>query len=372
MTESSQILDPGRARWAPHGANQSLGQPVQRAARTPPRRANDTHHHFEDIVGNSPALMNTLAGVEAVALTSATVLILGESGVGKELIARAIHRMSPRAERPFIKVNCASIPPTLFESEFFGHVKGSFTGAHRDRLGRFELANGGTLFLDEIGEIPLALQAKLLRVLQESEFERIGEEKTRKADVRVIAATNLDLREAIASKYFREDLYYRLSVFPIKVPPLRERLDDIGTIAAHFLECACEEFKRGGLRLTDQHVELLRTQRWPGNVRELRNVIARAVILSHQGELNLELALPERVAPVPNGAAPITTCIGGYVSDAEWQRLYRDNVMAALAAAEWRVSGSGGAADLLGIKSTTLRDRMKALSIRPPPRVQYA
>ena len=320
--------------------------------------------HFGEIVGDSPALRKTLTGVEAVAATPATVLILGESGVGKELIARAIHRESPRAKRSLIKVNCASVPQELFESEFFGHAKGSFTGAHRDRIGRFELADGGTLFLDEVAEIPLALQAKLLRVLQEGQFERIGDEKTRKVDVRVVAATNRDLRKAIAAGDFREDLYYRLSVFPIEVPPLRERRDDIIPLAAHFLERACNEFQREKLPLTQLHVELLHAYDWPGNIRELRNVIERAVILSQQGRLPLELALPQCPTSVEDHVSQAQA--GGYVSEAEWQRRYRTNLVAALDAAHWRVSGKDGAADLLGINPSTLRDRMKSLAIRTP------
>ena len=247
---------------------------------------------FGEIIGNSRALRDTLARVEAVAPTPATVLILGESGVGKELVARAIHAQSRRTQRPFVKVNCASVPQELFESEFFGHVKGSFTGAYRDRVGRFELASGGTLFLDEVAEIPPALQAKLLRVLQESQLERVGDEQTRNVDVRVVAATNQNLRKAIADGKFREDLFYRLSVFPIEVPPLRARRDDIVMLAAHFLERTCNEFQRDALALTRRHVDLLRAYEWPGNIRELHNLVEQAVILSPHGRLELELALP--------------------------------------------------------------------------------
>lgn len=338
----------------------------QKRERAYVREKVDVFRHFGEIVGDSPALRRTLASVEAVASTPATVLILGESGVGKELIARAIHRQSPRAEQSLVKVNCASIPQELFESEFFGHVKGSFTGAHRDRVGRFELANGGTLFLDEVAEIPLDLQAKLLRVLQEGQFERVGDEKTRKVDVRVVAATNRDLHKAIAAGRFREDLYYRLSVFPIEVPPLRERRDDIITLAAHFLERICKEFQREGLSLTNQDAELLKVHDWAGNIRELRNVIERAVILSGHGRLQLELALPERLVSDKGDVWAPQALGGAYVSEAEWQRRYRDNLVAALGVAQWRVSGKGGAAELLGIKPTTLRDRMKSLAICSP------
>ena len=322
--------------------------------------------HFGEIVGDSQALRDTLARVEAVAPTPATVLILGESGVGKELVARAIHTQSSRAQQPFVKVNCASVPQELFESEFFGHVKGSFTGAHRDRAGRFELANGGTLFLDEVAEIPLALQAKLLRVLQEGQFERVGDEKTRKVDVRVVAATNRNLRKAIADGRFREDLYYRLGVFPIEVPTLRERRDDIFMLATHFLERVCQEFQRDTLALTQRHVGLLRAYDWPGNIRELRNLIERAVILSRHDRFQLELALPKHLVPQSNGESVLDVQANGYVSEAEWQRNYRANLVAALEAANWQVAGNGGAADRLGLKPSTLRDRMKTLAIRMP------
>jgi len=318
------------------------------------------------IVGNSVALRETLARVEAVAPTPATVLILGESGVGKELIAGAIHVQSPRAERPLVKVNCASVPHELFESEFFGHVKGSFTGAHRDRAGRFELANGGTLFLDEVAEIPLALQAKLLRVLQEGQFERVGDEKTRNVDVRVVAATNQNLRKAIDDGRFREDLYYRLGVFPIEVPPLRARRDDIVMLAAHFLEHTCDKFHRNTLALTRRHVDLLRAYDWSGNVRELRNVIERAVILSRHDRFELQQALPQHLMPQVSVEPVLNAQVNGYVSEADWQRNYRANLIAALEAAHWQVAGDGGAADRLGLKPSTLRDRMKALAIRMP------
>ncbi len=322
--------------------------------------------HFGEIIGNSPAVKQTLKRVEAVAPTPAIVLIVGESGVGKELIARAIHRQSARSERPLIKVNCASIPEELFESEFFGHVKGSFTGAHRDREGRFELADGGTLFLDEVAEIPLSLQAKLLRVLQEGQFERVGDEKTRTVNVRVIAATNRDLHHAIGAGKFREDLYYRLSVFPLDIPPLRQRRDDIIMLAAHFLDQICKEYQREPLILTQRHVEQLRAYPWPGNIRELRNVIERAVILSLSGQLQLELGTAQDLALKPACISFEQTQTGAYVTEAEWQRRYRANLSAALQAAGWRVSGAGGAAELLGLKPTTLRDRMKVLDIQMP------
>lgn len=322
--------------------------------------------HFGDIVGDSLPLRDMLAHVQAVAPTPATVLILGESGVGKELVARAIHTQSARARQSFVTVNCASVPHELFESEFFGHVKGAFTGAHRDRAGRFDLANRGTLFLDEVAEIPLALQAKLLRVLQEGRFERVGDEKTRKVDVRIVAATNRNLLEAISDGRFREDLYYRLGVFPIEVPPLRARQDDIVMLAAHFLERICNQFQRRELALTNRQAALLRNYEWPGNIRELRNLIERAVILSQHNRLELELALPHRVAASVDQSAVLQTQDASYVSEAEWQRRYRVNLIAALEAAHWQVAGNEGAANRLGLNPSTLRDRMKTLAIRMP------
>src|SRR5690606_20242021 len=252
--------------------------------------------NFGRIVGRSPALMHMLAQVEAVAQTPANVLILGETGVGKELVARAIHARSPRANAPRVKVNCASIPKDLFESEFFGHVKGALTGAHRDRVGRFRLADGGTLLRDEVGECPIELTGQFLRVLQERELERVGDDATRRVDVRVIAATNRDLEQLVAEGRFREDLYYRLSVFPVEVPPLRQRGQDVVQLAQHFLDITCKEFGRKPIKLTRAQAEALMAYDWPGNVRELKNVIERAVILSQGNVLRLELSLPETAA----------------------------------------------------------------------------
>ena len=250
-----------------------------------------TSLNFGEIVGNSPALNRMLAQLDAVAATNTNVLILGESGTGKELVARAVHSKSNRADNPLVKVNCASIPQELFESEFFGHVKGSFTGAHRDRVGRFELANKGTLFLDEVGEVPIELQSKLLRALQEKEFERIGDEKTVSVDVRIIAATNRDLKAEILSGNFREDLYYRLGVFPIEVPPLRERREDIIPLAIHFLNQHCKELGREPLKLKRTQSKALEKYDWPGNIRELQHIIARSVILSKNNKLTLDPSL---------------------------------------------------------------------------------
>jgi PAS domain S-box-containing protein len=320
--------------------------------------------NFGRIVGDSPALAAMLARIEAVAGTPASVLIVGETGSGKELVAHAIHARSRRADGPLVKVNCAAIPDELFESEFFGHVRGAFTGAHRDRVGRFELADGGTIFLDEVGEIPLALQGKLLRVLQEKEFERVGDDKTRKVDVRVIAATNKDLEQAVEAGEFREDLYYRLSVFPVQVPPLRKRGNDVVQLATHFLEQVCRQFGRPCPPLTAAEVEMLRGYDWPGNVRELKNVIERAVILSRGGALRLDLSLPVDGVPGPALATPAAAgSAPGFVTEVQMREQQRHNIVAALQAAGGRISGKGGAAELLGIRPTTLADRMRSLGV---------
>jgi PAS domain S-box-containing protein len=320
--------------------------------------------NYGRIIGESPALKQMLVRLEAVAQTSASVLIEGESGVGKELVAHVIHAGSPRAKGPLVKVNCASIPHELFESEFFGHVKGSFTGAHRDRVGRFQLADGGTIFLDEVGEIPLDLQSKLLRVLQESEYERVGDDRTHSVDVRVIAATNRDLEQAVADGNFREDLFYRLSVFPIEVPPLRARGDDVIQIASHFLERTCQDFGHRPLTLSKQQAALLKRYDWPGNIRELKNVIERAVILSRGKVLRLDLAMSDILnapaAPSPDVKDPETSLL----TESELRELERKNTLLALEMAQWRVSGPNGAAKLLGIKPTTLTDRMKKFELR--------
>lgn len=318
--------------------------------------------NYGEIVGESPALKRTLAQVTAVASTPANVLILGESGAGKELIARAIHAQSDRADKSLVKVNCASIPKDLFESEFFGHVKGSFTGAQRDRIGRLQLADGGTLFLDEVGEIPLSQQGKLLRALQEHEFERVGDDKTTKVDVRVVAATNRNLAEEVKAGRFREDLYYRLSVFPIEVPPLRERAADIAPLATHFLELIAAELGRE-LRLTQQHLSRLESHQWPGNIRELKNVIERAAISSPGKRLRIDLALPDAVPSVTK-ARPSHSDESTFVSDAEFRGMEKANIVAALRHAGWRIWGSDGAAELLGLNPSTLKYRMKQLGIR--------
>jgi len=321
--------------------------------------------NFGHIVGTSQALHRMMKRVEAVAETPASVLVQGESGVGKELVAHAIHVHSPRADCPLVKVNCASIPKELFESEFFGHVKGAFTGAHRDRIGRFQLADGGTIFLDEVGEIPMELQGKLLRVLQESEFERVGDDVTRSVDVRVIAATNRNLEQLIVDGKFREDLFYRLSVFPVDVPPLRERGEDIVQLAQHFLEQTCKDFGRAPLTLTRTQTANLRAYSWPGNVRELKNVIERAVILSTGKVLRLDLSMPGLKVDVDVVTDAVLTT-NEVLTEKDMRDLQRNNIEKALTQTKWKVSGAGGAAELLGVRPTTLADRIRALKLRKP------
>ncbi len=323
--------------------------------------------NFGQIVGTSAALRKMLTRVEAVAATPASVLVQGESGVGKELVAHAIHVQSPRADGPLVKVNCASIPKELFESEFFGHVKGAFTGAHRDRIGRFQLADGGTLFLDEVGEIPMELQSKLLRVLQESEFERVGDDVTRSVDVRVVAATNRNLEQLIVDGKFREDLFYRLSVFPVDVPPLRERGEDIVQLAQHFLEQTCQDFGREDLTLTQAQAANLRAYDWPGNIRELKNVIERAVILSTGKVLRLDLSMPGLKIDIDD-VAGVAMSNNEVLTDKEMREFQRNNIVKALERANWKVSGEGGAAEALDVKPTTLADRIRTLKIRKPVR----
>ena len=317
---------------------------------------------FGEMIGQSPALQAVTRQIDLVASTDASVLILGESGTGKELVAREIHRRSRRAERPLIKVNCAAIPRELYESEFFGHAKGSFTGALRDRVGRFELAHGGTLLLDEIGELPLDLQAKLLRVLQEGELERIGEERTRRVDVRLIAATNRNLKSESAAGRFREDLYYRLSVFPIDLPPLRQRAEDIPLLAEHFLSQAMRKLGRRWRRLTLADVQALQRYDWPGNVRELQHVLERAAIIAVDGRLKIDLPTATAArGPQPASSSPSAT--PRILTDAELRHLEADNIRAALAAAGGKIYGADGAAALLGLKPTTLASRIKSLGI---------
>lgn len=313
------------------------------------------------LVGASGGVKAVIEAVQSVATTRASVLITGESGVGKELVASLVHFSSDRAHKPFVKVNCASIPGQLFESEFFGHVRGAFTSAHRDRPGRFELADCGTLFLDEVSEIPLELQAKLLRVLQEGSFERVGDRSTRTVDVRIIAATNRDLAREIEEGRFRRDLYYRLGVFPIQVPPLRDRAEDIVPLARYFHDKHCRAMGREALTLEEEHEALLLKHSWPGNVRKLENVIERAVILSREPPLRLDLAL-SKIEAAMQGGEPVPALM----TAAELRDRERENLIAALEASGWRVSGKGGAADRLEMHPSTLRDRLKSLGIRRP------
>ena len=326
---------------------------------------------FGDLVGQSAALRQIISQIDLVAPTDASVLILGQTGTGKDLVAHEIHRRSRRKDYPLVRVNCASIPKELFESEFFGHVRGAFTGAVKDRPGRFETAEGGTLFLDEIGEVPLEMQAKLLRVLQEKRYERVGEDRTRQADVRIIGATNRDLKKEAAAGRFREDLYYRLHVFPIRVTTLKERKDDIPLLANHFVELSVKELRCAKPRLTRAGVARLENYDWPGNIRELRNVIERAVILAQGGPLTFDLPVtdsapsPASNAPQPNGPAG-----PGFLTEAEMQRRERENLIAVLDRAHWKVKGLDGAAELLGVKPTTLLSRMKKMGLkRPGPQV---
>jgi transcriptional regulator with GAF, ATPase, and Fis domain len=323
---------------------------------------------FGDLVGQGTALRRIVNQIDVVAPTEASVLILGETGTGKELVAHEIHRRSARKDGPLVRVNCASIPRELFESEFFGHVRGSFTGAVKDRAGRFETAEGGTIFLDEVGEIPLDIQNKLLRILQEKRYERVGDDRTRRANVRIVAATNRDLKKAVAAGRFREDLFYRLHVFPIQVPPLRERVDDIPLLAKHFVEISAKEMKCVKPRLTRAAVTQLQSYDWPGNVRELRNVIERAVILARGGALEFDLTISNQAVPP---ALAIPRVAGNpaqpkFLTEVEVQRFGRDNLVQALEAANWKISGRESAAELLGLKPTTLLSRMTKWGLKKP------
>ncbi len=321
-------------------------------------------HRDEALIGESPALRQVLQDIAQVAATDATVLILGETGTGKELVARAIHGASERRTRPLVTVNCAAIPAMLIESELFGHEAGAFTGATKKREGRFALADKGTIFLDEIGELPLDLQAKLLRVLQGGEFDPVGSSSTKKVNVRVLAATNRDLVKSVRDGTFREDLFYRLNVFPLRLPPLRERGDDVVRLASTFAERFASRLGRQILPLTAECARRLKAYAWPGNIRELQNVIERAVITASDGKLNLDRALPEAAGAAPqNVAESAATTIR---TARELEDLERTNILRALEAANWKVSGKAGAAKLLDMNPSTLASRMKALRIQKP------
>jgi formate hydrogenlyase transcriptional activator len=319
-----------------------------------------TERNFGDIIGGSSGLRRVMQQVQLVAPTDATVLITGESGTGKELVARAIHERSARNGRALIKLNCSAVPEGLFESEFFGHVKGAFTGALKDKPGRFELADGGTLFLDEIGEVPLAMQAKLLRVLQEQELERVGDTRTRKVNVRVIAASNRDLKKEVEEGRFRQDLFYRLSVFPIGVPPLRERREDIAPLLAHFVRQSARRMNRPEPKISKTALDQLATHHWPGNVRELQNTVERAIILWREGPLTFELPATQTRE---NDEQAKPTVKPALITRDELKRQEREVIISALKQTSGKVFGTGGAAELLGMKPSTLASRISALGI---------
>jgi transcriptional regulator with GAF, ATPase, and Fis domain len=326
----------------------------------------DSSLHSDEIVGSGGAWRALLKRIEMVAPTDSTVLIEGETGTGKELIAREIHKISRRKDQPLVRVNCASIPKELYESEFFGHVRGAFTGAIKDRIGRFEAAHGGTLFLDEVGEIPLDLQSKLLRALQEKQYERVGDERTKRADVRIVAATNRNLKEEVRAGRFREDLYYRLNVFPLQVAPLRERREDIPLLAKYFVGLLVKELKCQKPRLTEAGVARLQDHDWPGNIRELRNVIERAIIVARGKALEFDLPTAAVSAPVlmsPNHHSPVTE-EREFLTEPEILRRERENLRIVLNKTGWKIKGADGAAELLGVKPTTLISRIKKMGLK--------
>jgi len=308
-------------------------------------------HNFGEIIGRSKALKNVLGQVEQVAATDATVLILGETGTGKELIARAVHELSDRKSRPLVKLNCATLPANLIESELFGHEKGAFTGALARKIGRFELADGGTIFLDEIGDMPLELQVKLLRVLQEAEFERLGDPETIKVDVRVIAATNRDLEQLLRKGDFREDLYYRLNIFPIICPPLRDRREDIPLLAKYFVNKYSAKIGKSIKTISAKVIDTLQAYPWPGNARELENIIERALVVSRGDRLELGNWLPVmKSTPEKEKMAPL-------------KEIERKHIVKVLKMTNGRVSGERGAAKILGLNPQTLYSKMKKLNI---------
>jgi formate hydrogenlyase transcriptional activator len=332
--------------------------------------------NFEEIIGESPALKHALAQVELAAPAGTTVLLLGETGTGKELFARAIHNLSPRHDRTFVKVNCAAIPSGLLESELFGHERGAFTGAINQKIGRFELADRGTLFLDEVGDLPLELQPKLLRVLQEQEFERLGGNRTHRVDVRVVAATNQDLAKLVSERAFRSDLFYRLNVFPIQIPALRERAEDLPLLVRYFVQRFSRQLNKGVEYIPAEAMDALTHYSWPGNVRELENLIERAVLLSPGKELRIPFA--ELKSPSISGAAPAadpsssltsltsSTSLNSTSPISTLEEAERQHILRALKQTQWRIAGPKGAAVLLDIKRTTLQARMRKLGIRRP------
>ena len=332
----------------------------------PRRRADEPTPSEAEIVGHSEVMRRVLKAVDTVAPTDSTVLIGGETGTGKELIARAIYNRSRRRSRPFVTLNCAAIPSGLLESELFGHEKGAFTGALARRVGRFELANGGTLFLDEIGDIPLDLQPKLLRVLQEQAFERLGSTQTIRVGVRLIAATNVDLATMVADKRFRSDLYYRLNVFPITIPPLRNRREDIPALVDHFMRMYAGRLNRRVEPVSPSALKALTEYDWPGNVRELANVVERATITACAGDLRFDLPPGgDRNDSAGRGAASIAAAPGGILCEAQMRQQERENIAAALRRTRGKIYGEDGAAKLLGIKPTTLLSRLTKLGLKP-------
>jgi DNA-binding NtrC family response regulator len=330
---------------------EAIQQGIIRDHRARPQRGDPAKPHFEEIVGTSAALRAALKQVEVVAPTESTVLILGETGTGKELIGRTIHTISSRSGRPFVKLNCAAIPSGLLESELFGHEKGAFTGAVAQRIGRFELAHGGTLFLDEVGDIPLELQPKLLRVLQEQEFERLGSTRTQRVDVRMVAATNRNLEQMVKDKQFREDLYFRLNVFPIRIPPLRERAGDIPLLVRHYVEKYAQRMNKRIETIPEEAMAVLCRYSWPGNIRELQNFIERAVILTPGNVLQIQLSDLKQ-------ADLISSTMTGTLEDVERQR-----ILETLQETGGVVGGQLGAAARLGLKRTTLLSKMQRLGI---------
>jgi formate hydrogenlyase transcriptional activator len=339
---------------------------VNRCEATVHAKRKQAERAFEQIIGNSPALESVLEKVERVAPTDSTVLIQGETGTGKELIAHAIHNVSPRCARALIKLNCAAIPFDLLESELFGHERGAFTGAIAQKIGRFEMAHQGTLFLDEVGDIPAALQPKLLRVLQEHEFERLGSGRTHRVDVRLVAATNRDLAVMVAQGEFRSDLYYRLNVFPILLPPLRSRREDIPALVEQFINVFSRRMRKQIDYVSPEIIAAFQSYSWPGNVRELENMVERAVILANDGILPNPLpasSLPTTTSPVPATPAKVNPHVPRTLRDSE-----RALILATLDATGWVIGGSKGAAAQLGLKRTTLIDRMKKFGIQRPSR----